>query len=721
MASLTQIVPEHAFPYTQTYIYDNTAVLDQEFADAEYDPALGYIFAFGADKGIDNRFVLKRTQKAWVNTFGVPNFKKYGQPALMPYHVLENGSTKVWCMRVLPDNATRAHALVSMFYKIDTTGDASKRKFRIKYTSKSFDPKTTPIISKEDLYKLRNTADGSLSDKGVYVDGEGYTQVPGIIAFAANGRGKGGNTSAIRVAMSTTAEREWGIKLFGFEVLSTDNGLIKEAEFRGSLATSVKYDSATSINDILEDIDEGIPMVDINVDEDRLEAVYDAYIAFTKEQHTALQKELETKMTNNSVTYGMLHGSETVPEDKIALVTELREIEDMIEATLDENLPAFDEWDPIFGYQVASGTNMLPFIKFPELLTDDVDTSADDYVAADYTQTPIIDLAAVRGITLSGGTDGYLDTPRVEKYTNAEGKVETTQWTFEDEMEDLYNRAWSGDLDKRIITPKRIKFNAMFDANYPYSVKCTMAKLCAVRNDSIFYMDTGIVDTLSTNALANLIKMYGVFANRLISKNIHHYTVKDPITKKRIKVTITYFLATKFWEHNINNGTYIPFVKGNCQLTGHIKNSLEPSIEEYDSNVKDLLVENRFNYFETVEENVFQRATQNTAQELDSDLLEESNVHTLYTIKREIEKDVNAGLYNFNESEVRNNFTELENEKFKSYNGKEVQSVYIYFAASKWEKEHSIIHCYVTVVFRAIFKRATVEIDINRRNYSDDQ
>ena len=39
---------------------------------------------------------------------------------------------------------------------------------------------------------------------------------------------------------------------------------------------------------------------------------------------------------------------------------------------------------------------------------------------------------------------------------------------------------------------------------------------------------------------------------------------------------------------------------------------------------------------------------------------------------------------------------------------------------SEWEAERSIMHAYLSVVFRGIFKRAIIEIDINKRDYSED-
>lgn len=724
MAATTQIVPKYSFPYVETYINDYTQTPSDDLSSVQTDPSIRYIFAFAADKGIDNRWVLKTTQDDFVKTFGTPDFKKYGQSCLMPYMLLASGQTKVWCMRCMPENATRSHAIVSMWYKADTEdtqAEASKRKFRIKFTSRFIDPATPEapqIITKADLQAQRFVLDG-LAVQGDYVDGEGYTQVPGFMMISSNGRGSGGDSYSIRVANNAYYEKEYQIKIFTFEILSSDKGLIKNAEYTGSMVTSVKYDSATLINDVLQETSEGVVPVDIDIDEASIEKVYDAYIAFCKKQEIDLAAEFEQKKTANAITDGMLDGTEEIPEDKVAIVEELHEIQTMELRCDDDRLPTLETFDPIHGLVLGETTEQQQFIYFTQKKTDDVDTDADDYDENDYTESDIIDLDDVRGVRLGGGSNGYFDDPRTVTEYDKEGRPQQVKWTLEQEYDHAFNNAWNGTYDKRILTAKRIFAHAFFDANYSYEVKCTIASLVQNRDDAIFYMDTGIRSTFGNSELAEMVKQYSNFASRLISKNVHHYYTRDPITKKRIPVTITYFLADEYWQHRMNNGIHIPFVKSKCQLKGHIKNSLTPTVEDYEIELKETLVNNNFNYFETVEDNVYQRATQNTSQNISTDLTEESNVTILYEAKRIIEKDINDSLYDFNEADVRSRFRDYEIEKFRDWNSKYVESIDIQFKANRYELERSILHCYVSIVFRGIYKRGIVEIDINRRSYAD--
>jgi hypothetical protein len=135
--------------------------------------------------------------------------------------------------------------------------------------------------------------------------------------------------------------------------------------------------------------------------------------------------------------------------------------------------------------------------------------------------------------------------------------------------------------------------------------------------------------------------------------------------------------------------------------------------------LKERLVQNRFNYFEALAENVFQRAVQNTSQIQSSDLLEESNVITLFEIKRTVEADIRDRLYDFSDQNIRADFRAFEAAKFQSWGGRKVESVDIEFSMNAFENQRSILHAYVAVVFRGLQKRAILEIDVNPRDIGE--
>lgn len=683
MAQSIQIVPKYSFPYVETVVNDYTLVNNTTVDATNADTTVRYIFPFISSKGVDNKFIRKRNRAEIVSAYGETNWKKYGQPLMQALNVAEAANSEVWCMRVMPDDAAYAHNIVSAYYKADTAEDmatASNRKFRIKYVQKTA---TTPVVTVNDLLSAAAKLDGAATE-GVYVDGEGYTQIPGVVTLYAAGRGKYGNNYRVRMSQDIYYEKDYGIKHYDFEVISTESGLNKEATYVGTVITSTKYNQATLINDILTDVDDGLVPVFIHVDENGVEDLYNAYVEWV----SALVTDLEAE-------YAAATDDETKAKVE-ALIAE---------AT---NVPDIDQFDIIFGRNVASLTKNS-FVEFPVAFTSDItfkDAEGNDltgealYMAeSGYTNSDIVAWDDVTGAKLSAGNDGAFETT-----TDLDAVVSA-----------CYEKAFEGTYDRRILTPKRIKANALWDANYPMSVKTTMADLALLRNDALCYLDCGIMSSFGTTELDNMLTAYSVFDDFKISKNVHHYYIKESTTKKRVPVTITYFLARQYADHIINYGSHIPFVKSYAQLTGHVRDSLAPSVEDFETELKETLTENRFNFFETVDDNVYQRATQNTSQLTTSDLLEESNVATLYEMKRIVEADITDRLYDFSDAETRQRFRNYEVAKFADWSGREVESFDIDFRMSDWEAERSILHAYISVTFRGLQKRAILEIDINKR------
>lgn len=683
MAQSVQIVPKYTYPHVETVVNDYTIVDNATVNTYITDDVVRYIYPFVSSKGIDNKFIKKRTRAELASAYGETNFKKYGQPLMQALHNAEAVNTEIWCMRVMPEDATRAHNIISAYYKADTADTvetASNRKFRIKYVPKT---SSNPINTVDDLLAEAGALDGS-ANGGVYVDGEGYTQIPGIITLYSSGRGKYGNNYRVRMTQAIYYEKDYGIKHYNVEVLSTESGLAKEATYVGTLITSPKYNQTTLINDILADADDGVVPVFINVDEAGVEDLYNAYVDWAADLVVDLEAELDATPAEN---------------------VEQRELISSLIAEA-SNVPDVDQFDILFGRKVAS-TSVNPLIEFPVALTSDVtlmeDESEEAYVFnSAYTTSDVIVWDDITGAKLAAGSDGAF--------------ASTDKDVVDKAIEECYIKAFSGEYDKRILTPKRIKADALWDANYPMNVKATMADLASLRNDAICYLDSGIMSSFGNTELKNLVSNYSVFEDYTVSKNVHHYYIKEATSKKRIPVTITYFLSRQYADHVINYGSHIPFVKGYAQLSNHVKDSLAPSVEDFETELKETLTVNRFNFFETIDDNVYQRATQNTSQVTTSDLLEENNVTTLYEMKRIVESDINDRLYDFSNAETRQQFRVYEKAKFADWSNKEVESFDIQFRMSDWEAERSILHAYLDVTFRGLQKRAILEIDVNKRS-----
>ena len=230
MAQTTQIVPKFSFPHVETYMNDYTQVADEK--GTENTPAVIQIYAVSSSKGIDNVWIRKTSRDDAIKAYGDSDFKVYGQPLMQAYRVLENSEAAVWFMRVMPENATYANSEVSVYYKEDTpaiTGnfeDAHKRKFRIKFGSDSV----------ENISVSKDIKKAMLDPKYKTKDAENYEQLP---LFTVNyvGRGKCGNKYSMRITPNMAYEKEYGVKMYNYEVLPSEKGLAVDTYYVGSFVT----------------------------------------------------------------------------------------------------------------------------------------------------------------------------------------------------------------------------------------------------------------------------------------------------------------------------------------------------------------------------------------------------------------------------------------------------------------------------------------------------
>ena len=701
MARNTQIVPKYSFPHVETYINDYTLVDNVDVTDTEADNSVVEAYAITAEKGIDNTWIRKNTRSAAVATFGESNFKKYGQPYMQALHVLEQPNSSVWLMRVMPEDAQYAHAVVKAYYKADDSKtDALNRTFHVKLKAKYFDPDTTPITTESEFVSAVAKENANTAKTT-----DGYT--PKVV-FSARyvGRGKCGNDFSLRLSKNMTYEKSYGITLYNFEVLNKSQTLTKEATYIATLNTSAKYSSVTStlVDDVISDAGIGVAPILITTNEDNIEDIYDAYVKFVTELHTDAESQYATLKTELGVTDAMLAGLEKLPADiDKTKLEKLKKLGTLVEESTTESIPELDSFDLMLGKTVAKNTK-IPFLTLDTATTNDL---------ADTTET-VVDFGSATGVPLKNGTNGAFDKPR--DTVNADGSH--TPGTVEDEITDAFVKAFSGNIDRKIKGPNRMRVTAFFDANYPYEVKKAIANIALLRQSSFCYLDCGIVSSLSASSLDSLYTKYSIFDAYNASINLHDFITRESNTNKKYRVTISYFLASNFVNHYSNVGFQIPMVNSYAQLTGAENESMEPVIEEYDSDVMEYLNDNHINYFVCIDENVFQRGTQNTSQISATDLVEENNVLILLNLKRTIEADAREQIYNFADSSIRSSFISYEKAKFAPWVGNIVESFDMSFAVSRYEFENSILHCYVSVVFRGLTKRVIIEIDLNKRQYA---
>jgi hypothetical protein len=711
MASTTQIIPKYSFPHVETYVNDYTQIANVDLNDNTVDNAVVEAYAVTCQKGIDNTWVRITTKANAVNTFGDSNFKLYGQPYMQALHVLDQDNAEVWLMRVMPTNATYSNVIVDAYYKADTASDAadaSARKFRVKLKPYYTD---TDITTSESFKE----AIADHIKKAATKDASGYT---GATLFGARyvGRGTCGNDYSLRIAQNVNYEKNYGITMYNFEVMDKYSELSKDATYVAALQSSVKYGAvtATLVDDIIADSSITSTPIIIKTNESSIEDVYNAYVAFIKQQNTDLQTEYTKKLASYKIPEDVMNGTVAASGDEmITHYNELVKISDLIEATDEDKIPELDQFDIILGNKVGVSTK-LPFYT---LVQQDADLAASNN---DYTSDEIINFSSTTGVSLKNGKNGYFDTPRTEVKDS-----KTIQWTYEDEVNQCYIDAFEGNLDRKILSPRRMNVTAFFDANYDYKVKMSLVKLAEARNHCRVYLDTGFTDSLSLEKLSSLSRDYAdVINSHTVSVDLHDFYVKEYTTNKSRHVTISYLTSYIFPDHYTNVGYYIPMVYSYATLSttpgnenNIIRNSMTPVIEEYDVEYKEKLNNMHINYWECIDEDTFQRATQNTMQTSPTDLSEENNSLILYALKRNVEDDARSQLYNFTDSNIRSTFIAAEKAKFSTWVGRQLESFDITFSVSQYEFENAILHCYLAVVFRGLTKKVIIEIDLNKREY----
>jgi hypothetical protein len=409
--------------------------------------------------------------------------------------------------------------------------------------------------------------------------------------------------------------------------------------------------------------------------------------------------------------------------------------------------------------------------------------------AIDANQYDGIDLTQSVGWALTNGSDGDFESITVNGETREPSSAEMKLLLSRE-----YVKAIRGEKDRRILSPARIDLDFIFDANYNMTSTDSVAldtttiplydnstvltnqdaqqlAILGTTSDSTLsfsdlnvkqalydlnefrcingmtvakpnvgsagcslYLDCGLVGskTLEVNSELNaIIDMFADYTGRQTSIDLGYYQMFDPLTKKKINVTVDYLIAQGLIPHIIKYGLNKPFVYNYAQVTSvqkdtsttssgaMIRDSFVPDIDLIDWDVKEKLYTSRINYWLSKDEGrTVQRAVQNTRQTEASALLEENNVRVLNTLKKEMEEACRGYLYSWNEQEVRKGFTDAQMKKFSPWIGTMVQDIDISFEANEWEQERMIMHCYVSVKFRDIVKRIILEININRPDYS---
>ena len=593
-------------PFSVTVINDNSVIPTTTTVAPE---RVNYLCVFMGGKGRDNKLIKMTSKSEFVNEFGKPDALKYGQPILNAYASIVDLYSHAFCMRVMPNDAGYANVMVLAKYKVSDDG----ANLEIKYETKAINSLTNPEHFRATMEKNQN----------LEPDAAGFKTVP-LFAIRALGRGKYGNSYRIRFSNVFT-KKKLDYRFYRMEILDVDEGNKVVESFEGCLYDHSINSVSYILSDVLDGEINGSQKLNMIVNEDAFELIYEDYKALFE----------------------------------------------------NGKAPSMKAFDPVFGMSIDKVAQEKIVVLEEGIQLDRLD-----------------------GISLLGGNEGSLENL-------PEGK------TYEEVLEDLYLKAFAGELDKAILSTRRTPVKFILDANYPVSVKRALVQLGIKRYDALVYLDAGLI---TTNDEAITFGEETADLNyRIVSKSYQHFEIRDPFSGKRVPVTMTYDLACNLAKHIETHGLSTAYTgETYARLKGAVKNSLVPVLDETDEELKEKLYDLRLNYYEAITDTVHARGTQVTAQDLNSDLSEETNMLVLLEIKDIAEKEALAKRYNFAEPSDRALFTELLKEKVKKLKDA-VRSIDVVYNMSSWEEQRSILHCYIEVTFKSIVKSSIVEININSR------
>lgn len=189
-----------------------------------YNTTSGVMTLFQADtfeKGPDNEVGFVTSVEEFLFKYGNPDFTKYGQGAYNVIDFLESGG-QAYIMRVLPDDASFAHAILNIQSKVNVAGKTVKTESGevVKIDDVSIRP-TTAFIQKnnKDITVLGTELDKDRSGENTV---DGYEN-NFLMLVTPNGRGESYNNLGFRISVNSSFDSSYNWRVYNFEVVEYDN------------------------------------------------------------------------------------------------------------------------------------------------------------------------------------------------------------------------------------------------------------------------------------------------------------------------------------------------------------------------------------------------------------------------------------------------------------------------------------------------------------------
>lgn len=766
-----QIIPRYIHPHDMVVINDNTVYQDYT---ADNDGIVRYLCIFPSSKGRDKLMKFNNFSK-WVDEFGLPNYRTYGQAPYLPYVLLSTGLTEVYCIRITASNSTYANLILVAGYKEDNG------KLRIKFKVYSQEG----LRNADDLDTVANSLETLVPDE------DGYRYVP-IATFWSIGRGLYGNDFRIRITHDKAADKDNDYKNYELAVLSTEDGASLVESFGCAFyvdALDPLTNKTIYVEDVVNDEDgNGSNKINMQFFSDNYQKLFNEYekiyyanaedvVPTDVSELPALELPSAEALYNLTAadgtyaagiyvynssagmwaasTYSIMEvtalptGAGILPTNLYHLSAPYTSGSDTYEAGYYASSNGGSSWTKIDVYNVTklpSITLYTPGVVYRLTAADGdkpvgsmwiYDATANDYVA--YTAPEAEDKEPLdltienwdmfgynrltgeldENMVVEGGTDSltFMSLEGNALMNGSDGDLGEEQPVNvrQRAIEEGFTRALDGQVDRLVLSTRHTPFEQMYDANLSVNIKKALAAFALKRKDFALHLDCGLLQT--TSDLRSMATSLGSIDSYLISIDSGMMMTMDPITGRNIPVSILLWMAQKYPSHVANFGWHTPFAGERYAIvSGYSSNKqIKPAYdEELDADILEELYERyHMNYLQCLDEHTFVRGTQITTQSVKSDLCKENNVMVTLEIKRKIERMIAKNRYNWTDNESIRIFKHDCQMLFSSYAGYKCQSLDIDVKQSAWERTRYILHAYLAVVFRKYQERGIVEIDLN--------
>ena len=259
------IILEYNHPYIKTVIYDNSA---PTLEVPEVDDGVKFLNVIQSSKGQDGVFLKFKNTEEFIEEYGTPNYKLHGQPIYNAYASLKSREANIYCMRVMPNDALVANMILLAKYKVDND-NPDNPKMIIKHEIVSY-----PGLNNRDDFEY------IVDDYNVMEEDEDGFKVVPLLGFYALGRGAYGNNLRVRLSSMVDKRSTIKFKTYRLEIMEMDKALTVKENFQASL-----YEDAVANNisffyeDIVNDAEDGSRKLNMYVNPNALEAMFDTYVA----------------------------------------------------------------------------------------------------------------------------------------------------------------------------------------------------------------------------------------------------------------------------------------------------------------------------------------------------------------------------------------------------------------------------------------------------------